>query len=330
MGMDRVFVTRPIPEAGLARLRGVCELSVRDAPLPPAAGELAAGIRGAAGLLCHVTDAVTAEVMQAAGDLRVISNFAVGFNNIDVAAATRLGIAVGNTPGVLTEATADLAMALLLAAARYLRQGIEDVAAGRWRTWEPLGYRGQELTGKTLGVVGLGRIGTALARRCRGGWGMRVLYCNPRPNVTAETELGAGRVDLQRLLRESDFVSLHCPMTEATRGLMGREQFRLMKPSAVFVNTSRGGLVDEAAMTTALAERWIFAAGLDVTEPEPPDAGNPLLRLPNVVLTPHVGSATVAARDRMAELAAENVLAGLGGRPLPHPVNSAGRRQNSA
>jgi len=328
--MDRVFVTRAIPEAGLARLRGVCDLVVRDAPLPPTARELTDGLRGTAALLCHVTDAVTAAVLQSAGALRVISNFAVGFNNIDVEAAARMGIAVGNTPGVLTDATADLALALLLAAARCVRQGIDDVAAGRWRTWEPTGYRGQELTDKTLGIVGLGRIGSAVARRCRGGWRMRVLYCNPRPNRDAERDLGAHRVDLRELLRASDFVSLHCPLTDETRGLMGRQQFRSMKNTAVFVNTARGGLVDEAALTTALAEGWIFAAGLDVTDPEPPDRYDPLLRLPNLVLTPHIGSATIAARDRMAELAAENVLAGLAGRPLPHAVTAGvvrGRRK---
>ncbi|MBX7104129.1 MAG: D-glycerate dehydrogenase [Gemmataceae bacterium] len=318
---DRVFVTRPIPEAGLAELRKVAEVVVRDAPMPPTRDELIAGLRGATGLISLVTDPVDAGVLESAGDLRAVSNFAVGFNNIDVAAATRLGIAVGNTPDVLTDATADCTLMLLLAAARCLRPGLEDVAAGRWRTWEPMGYLGQELAGKTLGIVGLGRIGSAVARRCRGGWGMNILYHNPRPLPDDERELGARFVDLPTLLAESDFVSLHCPATATNRGMIGREQLRRMKPTAVLINAARGSLVDEAALVEACRAGWIFAAGIDVTDPEPPAPESPLLREPNIVVAPHVGSATVVARTAMAARASANVMAALIGQAMPYPVN---------
>ncbi|MFL5329448.1 MAG: 2-hydroxyacid dehydrogenase [Gemmataceae bacterium] len=313
----RVFVTRPIPEAGLTLLRQHFDVTLRDQPLPPSRAELIAGLREVEGLFCLITDTIDAEVLQSAKSLRVVSNMAVGVDNIDVATATRLGIAVGNTPGVLTDATADLTVSLMLAAARCLRSGIEDVAAGRWRTWEPLGYLGQDLSGKTLGIIGLGRIGSAVAHRCAGGWNMRVLYSGPRPKSAAQ----ATYVPLDVLLCESDFISVHCPLTPQTRGLIGREQFRSMKRSAVFVNTARGPIVDQAALAQALHEKWIFAAGIDVTDPEPPNPEDPFLRLPNLVVAPHVGSATFATRDRMATLAAENLIAGLAGKPLPNSVN---------
>src|SRR5205085_3848814 len=221
----KVFVTRRIPEAGLKRLAGH-DVTVWPEALPPSRDELLRRVADCDGLLSLLTERIDGPLLDAAPRLRVVSNFAVGFNNVDVPAATARGVAVGNTPGVLTDATADLAFALLIAAARCLRQGHEHVVAGQWKTWEPLGYLGQDLTGRTLGIVGLGRIGTALAQRCRGGWGMRVLYSNPRRNEDAERELGATFVDLDTLLGESDFVSLHCPPTAETRGLMGRVQFR--------------------------------------------------------------------------------------------------------
>src|SRR3954452_87224 len=235
----RVFVTRRIPDIGLKAIATSCEMEVWPEQLPPSYEHIREKIADCDGLVSLLTDKIDGPLLDAAPKLKVISNFAVGFNNVDVPAATARGIAVGNTPGVLTDATADLAFALLIAAARCLRQGQEHVVAGQWKTWEPLGYLGQDLTGRTLGIVGLGRIGTALARRCRGGWGMKVLYANPRRNEAAERELGATFVDLDTLLGESDFVSLHCPLTAGTRGLMGREQFRKMKRSAVFVNTAR-------------------------------------------------------------------------------------------
>ncbi|MFO0811395.1 MAG: D-glycerate dehydrogenase [Gemmataceae bacterium] len=319
--MPKVFVTRRIPAAGLDRLRAAgCDLDIWPGDMPPPRDEIVRRVADCDGLLCLLTEPIDVTVLAAAPKLKVVSIMAVGYNNIDVKTATARGIVVGNTPGVLTEATADLAVALMLAAARCLRVGHEDIAAGKWRTWEPLGYIGQDLAGKTVGIVGLGRIGAAFAKRCRGGWGMRVLYHNPRPKPDAAAELDATLVDLATLLRESDVVSLHCPLTAYNRGLMGRPQFAAMKKTAVFVNTARGPLVDQTALHEALESGTIFAAGIDVTEPEPPDPADPLLKLPNLVVVPHVGSATVATRDAMATIAAENLIAGLQGKPLPHAV----------
>lgn len=317
----RVFVTRRIPRVGIDRLNEVADVAVWPGDLPPSVADLQTHVAGCHGLLSLLTDPVTAAVMDASPQLRVISNYAVGFNNIDIAAATARDIRVGNTPGVLTEATADIAFALLIAAARCVRVGSEDVAAGRWRTWEPMGYLGQELTGKTLGVIGLGRIGTAMARRCRGGWGMSVVYHNTRRNAAAEAELGATWLPLDELLAVSDFVSLHCPLTAENRCMFGSEQFRKMKRSAVFVNTARGALVDQAALAQALRDGVIFAAGIDVTDPEPPAVDDPLLKLPNLVVVPHIASATFGTREKMAVMAADNIIAGLQGRALPNAVN---------
>src|SRR5262245_4163973 len=210
---NHIYVTRPIPEAGLALLRPHCEIKLHNGPLPPTGDELLAGVRDAEGLLSLLTEPIDAALMESAPSLRVISNMAVGFNNIDIAAATRLGICVGNTPDVLTEATADLAFALLISAARCMRHGMVDVAMGRWKTWEPLGYLGQDLISKTIGIIGLGRIGTAMARRCRGGWNMHVLYHDEHRMEQNEREVGATKVNLETLLTESDFVSLHCALT---------------------------------------------------------------------------------------------------------------------
>jgi glyoxylate reductase len=257
----------------------------------------------------------------------VVSNFAVGFNNIDVAAATSRGVAVGNTPGVLTDATADMAFCLLIGAARRLVEGHHYTLSGAWKTWEPMGHLGQDLAGRTLGVVGMGRIGYALARRCHAGWDMKVLYHDMYPNEKAETELGAHRVDFDTLLRESDFVSIHADLNEQTRGMFGAEAFRKMKRTAVFVNTARGPLVDQKALTEALRARTIFAAGLDVTDPEPPDVTEPLVRLPYVIVAPHIASATVGTRNAMAEICAANLIAGLTGQPLPACVNPDVKRK---
>jgi len=319
----RVFVAREIPEAGLARVRAGCEADVWPGPLPPPREVLLERVAPCEGLLALLTDRVDAELMDAAPRLRVVSNYAVGFDNVDVAAAAARGIAVGNTPEVLTEATADLAFALLLAAARRLAEGDRYARSGRWRTWEPLGHIGQDLVGKTLGIFGMGRIGAALARRCRGGFDMRILYCDARPNETAERELAARRVDFAELLAESDFLSAHASLDASTRRVFDARAFRAMKPTAVFVNTARGGLVDQTALALALRSGQIFAAGLDVTDPEPPAPDDPLLGLPNLVVTPHIASATVASRNAMAEIAAENLLRGLAGERLRCPVDEA-------
>jgi glyoxylate reductase len=270
-----------------------------------------------------LTDRVDENLLDAAPRLKVVSNFAVGFNNVDVPAATARGIAVGNTPGALTDATADLAFALLLAAARRVPESVIDARAGKWKTWEPLGYLGQDLHGKTLGIVGMGRIGYALAKRGHGGWDMNVLYHDEIANAKAEADFGARRVDLPELLRESDFVSVHASLTDSSRGLFGAKQFALMKKTAVFINTARGPLVDQKALVAALKSGTIFAAGLDVTEPEPPDAADELLRLPNCVVAPHIASATFSTRNGMAEICADNLIAGVTGKPLRAWVNPA-------
>ena len=321
MSKPKVFVTRVIPAAGLDRVKEACDATVWDGPVPPPPALLRQKAADCEGLLTLLTDKIDAALMDACPKLRVISNYAVGFNNVDIAAATERGIRVGNTPGVLTDATADMAFALLIAAARSVVAGHAYTLSGKWKTWEPLGHIGQDLAGKTIGVVGMGRIGFALAKRCRGGWGMNVLYNDMHRSEQAEKELGARRVDLDVLLAESDFVSVHANLTEATHGMFDAAHFRRMKRTAVFVNTARGGLVNEKDLYEALKTGVIFAAGLDVTDPEPPRVENPLLTLPNCVVAPHIASATVATRNAMAEIAADNLIAGLEGRKLPHWVN---------
>src|SRR5262245_53766173 len=317
----RVFVTRRIPEAGLPKIRQHCDAEVWPEQLPPPADVLPAKAAGCDGLVSLLTDKIDLALMDAAPRLRVISNYAVGFNNIDVAAATARGIAVGNTPGVLTDATADLAFCLLIAAARRLVESHQYTLAGKWKTWEPLGHLGQDLAGRTLGIVGMGRIGYAMAQRCHGGWGMKILYYDVHKNDKAEQEFGARQVDVDTLLRESDFVSLHTDLNEKTRGMMSTEQFKKMKRTAILINSARGPLVDQKALYEALKSGTIFAAGLDVTDPEPPARDDPLLQLPNVVIAPHIASATVGTRNAMAEICANNLIAGLTGQKLPAWVN---------
>lgn len=327
MSRERVFVTRLIPEAGLEPLRAACDVDVWEEPLPPPHELLIERARGCVGLLTLLCDRVDAELLDACPDLRVVSNLAVGHDNVDVAACVARGIAVGNTPGVLTEATADLAFALLIAAARHVTDAQDSAKRGEWRTWEPRGFVGRDLKHATLGVVGMGRIGQALARRCFGGWGMEVLYCDPQARTGIERELHAERVSLDQLLARSDFVSLHAPLTPETELLIDANALAQMKPTAILVNTARGGLVDQDALFDALTEGRLYAAGLDVTDPEPMVPEDPLLHHPRCVVTPHVGSATSQARDAMAQIAAENLLRGIEGRPLLHPV---GRHAGSA
>ena len=317
----KVFVTRILPEGGLALIKDACDAEIWLDPLPPSADVLFAKLATIDGLVSLLTDKLDAPVLDHAPRLKVISNFAVGFNNIDVPACTARGIAVGNTPGVLTDATADMAFSLLITAARRIVEGHQYTLAGKWKTWEPLGHLGQDLAGRTLGVIGMGRIGAALAQRCRGGWGMKILYCDVYKNAKAEADLAATQVDLQTLLRESDFVSLHTDLNDSTRGMIGAAQFKMMKRSAVLINTARGPLVDQNALADALRNGTIFAAGLDVTDPEPPSMDDPLLTLPNVVIAPHIASATVETRNKMAEICARNLIAGLTGQPLPAWVN---------
>src|SRR6516162_669014 len=234
-----VFVTRRIPDAGLDRIKQHCDAEVWPEPLPPPHDVLLNKVADRDGLVSLLTDRIDAGLLDAAGRLKVVSNYAVGFNNVDVAAATARGVAVGNTPGVLTDATADMTFCLLIAAARRVVEGHQYSRSGKWKTWEPLGHLGQDLAGRTLGIVGMGRIGFALARRCHAGWDMRVLYYDTYRNEKAEQVLGARQVDLDTLLRESDFVSVHTDLNEQTRGLFNTERFGKMKRTAVFVNTAR-------------------------------------------------------------------------------------------
>jgi lactate dehydrogenase-like 2-hydroxyacid dehydrogenase len=251
----------------------------------------------------------------------VVSNFAVGFDNIDVPALNRRRIPAGNTPGVLTETTADLAFALLMAAARRIPESVDYVRAGRWRTWGPMLLMGVDIHGATLGIVGFGRIGREMARRGH-GFGMEILYHDVHAaSPEEEAQLGARRVDMAELLQRSDFVTLHVNLTDETRHLIDADALRAMKPTGVLVNTSRGPVVDPVALEAALRDGEIFAAGLDVTDPEPLPATHPLVSLPNCVVVPHIASASRVTRDRMAEMAAANLLAGVRGERLPTPIN---------
>jgi len=316
-----VFVTRLIPEIGLSKIKQHCDAEIWNDPLPPPHAVLRQKVASCDGLVSLLTDKIDAALLDAAPRLRVVSNYAVGFNNIDVGAATARGIAVGNTPGVLTDATADMAFCLLLSAARRVVEGHQYSLAGKWKTWEPLGHLGQDLAGRTLGIVGMGRIGYALAKRCRAGWDMSVLYHDVYRNDKAEKELGARHVDFDTLLGEADFISLHTDLNDKTRGMIGTEQFKKMKRTAVLVNSARGPLIDQKALVAALKAGTIFAAGLDVTDPEPPVQDDPLLKLSNVVIAPHIASATVGTRNAMAEICANNLIAGLTGASLPAWVN---------
>jgi len=307
--MARCFDTRRIPGPALDRLADAHDVEVWPHRLPPTSEELRAHAAEAEGLLTLLTDAVDEPLLAAAPEVRAISNYAVGTDNVDLEAATRRGIPVGNTPDVLTDATADLAFALLLALARRLAEGEQDVRGGEWITWEPDRALGAEVTGATLGIVGFGRIGRAVARRAE-GFGMEVLH-------TARS----GGTPLEELLERADFLTLHCPLTEDTRHLIGDGAFARMKPTARLVNTARGPIVDPAALERALHEGTIAGAALDVTDPEPLAADHPLLRAPNLLVVPHIGSATVRTRHRMTEIAVANLLAGLAGEPMPHQAN---------
>jgi lactate dehydrogenase-like 2-hydroxyacid dehydrogenase len=318
----RVFVARRIPREGLDLVAAACDLDLWPDELPPSRDELLRRVAGMDGILTLLTDRVDDELLDAAGPgLRVVSNYAVGFDNVDVAACTRRGIPVGNTPGVLTETTADLAWTLLMAAARRVVEGADYVRAGRWKTWGPLLLLGPDVHGTTLGIVGFGRIGQAMARRAS-GFGMRTLYHDPaRADEAVERELRATWVPLDQLLAESDFVTLHVSLSAETRGLVSAAALARMKPTAILVNTSRGPVVDTDALVTALRDGVIAGAALDVTDPEPLPADHPLVGLPSCLVVPHIASASRATRGKMAEMAARNLLAGLRGQRLPTPVN---------
>lgn len=319
-GSWKVAATRQIPEAGLALLRERAELRVWEDDLPPTPDELIDLLSGCDGAITLLTDRIDGEVLDRLPSLRVISNFAVGFDNVDVPAATARGVLVCNTPGVLTAATADHTWALLLAAARRIPESIDYVREGRWQTWGPLLLLGREVSGATIGIVGLGRIGKEVARRAR-GFDMRILAVDPYPDAAFATEHGVEYATLDTLLQEADFVTLHVTLTPETHHTIGAPQLARMKSTAILVNASRGPVVDTDALVAALRDREIFAAALDVTDPEPLPADHPLVLMDNCIVVPHTASATVQTRDRMAQLAARNLLAGLAGEPPPAGVN---------
>ncbi len=318
MTHPKIFVTRLIPDLGLDLLRQhFPTLEIWTHNLPLTREQLLEKVRGVDGLLCLLTERIDAELMDAIGSqVKVISSMSVGVDHIDLAEATRRGIPIGNTPGVLTDATADQAFALLLAAARRISEAERYVRAGKWVTWTPSLLLGTDLAGATLGIVGFGRIGQAVAKRAQ-GFDLRVIYHDP----TAEPAYGAQPVDLDTLLHESDFISIHVPLTQNTRHLVNADFLSKMKPNAVLVNTARGGVLDQAALYNALKSNQIFAAALDVTDPEPLPMDSPLLQLENCLIVPHLGSASKRTRDQMSLLAARNLIAGLNGERLPHCAN---------
>lgn len=317
----RIFATRSLPGPAFERLGAETDLQVWQEAAPPAPEQLREACTAAEGLLCILTDRVDEALYEAAPRLRVVSSCSVGVDHVDMERATKRGIPVGHTPGVLTETTADLAFALLLAAARRVAEADRFVREGRWRAelgWQPDLLLGRDLYGACLGIVGLGAIGRAVARRAA-GFGMRVLGWNRTPRDVS----GVEAVPLAELLRRADFVSVHVALSSETRGLLGAVELGRMRPGAVLVNTARGGVVDESALEEALRSGRLAAAGLDVFAEEPLPSSSGLLRLPNVVFTPHIGSASIATRERMTALAVENLLAGLRGEPLPRCANPA-------
>jgi glyoxylate reductase len=320
MPKPKVFVTRDIPEKGFELIKDFCDVDLWTGDLPPGPDALLQHVHGVDGLLCLLTDKIDAEVMDSAGpQLKVISNFAVGFDNIDIHAATARKIPVGNTPDVLTDATADFAFALMLSVGRRLMEGERYVRDGQWKTWHPMHLLGIEMKGATLGLVGFGRIAKAVAHRAM-GFDMRVIYYDPTETET-HSDLKATSVGFEMLLKESDIISLHTPLTAETHHLIDSKALSKMKPSAVLINTARGPIVDPEALYVALKNNRIFGAGLDVTEPEPLPPDSPLLTLDNILIMPHMGSASITARDNMSWLAAKNLIAGVKGERLPNCVN---------
>ena len=321
MAKPRVYITRPLPQPAMRILEGAVEYRLWDREDEPVAREsLLREVVDVDGVICLITEKMDAEVIDRMRRSTVIAQVAVGIDNIDVAAATRRGIFVTNTPGVLTETTADMGWAILMATARRVVEGDKFTRSGRWKTWELMGFTGQDVHGATLGIIGLGRIGAAIARRAR-GFAMTILYHNRRRADALEAEVGARYVSLDDLLRQSDFVMVSCALTADTRHLIGERELGLMKPTAVLVNIARGPIVDQRALYRALVDRKIWAAGLDVFEAEPVPMDEPLLKLDNVVVPPHLGSASTATRIKMATMAAQNCLAGVSGRVPPNVVN---------
>jgi glyoxylate reductase len=306
-----VYITRKIQDKAIEKLSLMCNLSMwKEEDIPVPQDEFAKQAAKADGIISLLSDKVDKGLIAQAKQLKVISNLAVGYNNIDIDAATDRKIIVTNTPDVLTESTADLTFALLMAAARRLMEASDYLRQGHWKTWSPQLLTGMDIYGSTMGIIGLGRIGEALARR-GAGFGMRILYHNRSRKPEAEANLGLTYVEMETLLKESDFVCIMTPYTPQTHNLIGAAELTLMKNTAVLVNTARGGIVNEEALYQALVNKTIWAAGLDVFESEPISTGHPLLTLPNVVALPHIGSASITTRQKMIEVAVDNLIRGL-------------------
>lgn len=317
----KVYITRRIPDSVLKKISESCDVEMwQEEEMPVPREVLESKIADIDGLFCLLTETVDEALLDRAKKCKVISNMAVGYNNINVDAASRKGIMVTNTPGVLTETTADLTFALLMATARRIVEAADFLRQGEWKTWSPMLLTGQDVFGATIGIVGLGRIGEALARRAK-GFDMRILYYNRSRKEEAEQALGMEHVELDRLLKESDFVCIMVPYTPDTINLIGERELSLMKDTAILINTARGGIVDEEALYQALKNQTIWAAGLDVFKEEPVKPDHPLLTLTNVVTLPHIGSASVRTRTLMAELAAANLVQGVTGQTPIHLVN---------
>jgi glyoxylate reductase len=317
----KVFLTRQLPEVDLSSLYEIADVEIWQERQPPSDRILLEKVRQVDGLLCLLTDRVDEGLIQSAINLKVISQMAVGYDNIDVKAATAKKIPVGNTPGVLTDATADLTFALLMAAARRIVEADKFVRSQQWQTWEPTLLLGADFVGSTLGIIGFGRIGRAVARRAKGFDLNIIYYSKHRCDRAVEEATGSKYVDLNILLQQADFISLHTPLSEETRNLIDAKELALMKRSAVLVNTARGEIVNPDALYLALSSQQIAAAALDVTYVEPIPSDSPLLNLDNIIITPHIGSASLKTRTKMAKMAVENLIAGLIGKELPNCVN---------
>lgn len=316
----KIFVTRKIPEPGLELLRKEFDVEVNPYDRVLSKEEIIKGLQGKDGLLCLLTDPIDEDIINSEPKLKMIANYAVGYDNVDIRAATERGIPVSNTPGVLTDTTAEMTWALLFSVARHIVKGDKFTRSGRFKGWVPMLMLGQDVSNKTLGIIGAGRIGTAFALKSK-GFNMNVLYVDNRINETLENELGAKKVDLPFLLKESDFISLHVSLDTSTYHMMSEKELKRMKKNAVLINTSRGAVIDEQALVKALKEKWIFGAGLDVYEHEP-EISDELKKLDNIILQPHSASATIETRTNMAIMAAENMIAGLKGEIPPNCVNT--------
>ncbi|TAH20995.1 MAG: D-glycerate dehydrogenase [Cytophagales bacterium] len=320
--MEKVFISRRIPNRAIETLKSAgLEVKVWGSAIPPTQEELAEHTALADALICMLSDNINKDFLLKNKHLKVITNYAVGFNNIDIGAATELGIPIGNTPDVLSEATADHAFTLMLAVARKILDSNRSIGEGKWKNWEPMGFLGQDLRGRTLGIVGMGRIGQEFSRLCHQAFGMKILYFSNTAKPEIDKKFGAKKVDFDELLAQSDVISVHTSLNEGTKGIFDKKAFRQMKKSAIFINTARGEIHQEADLIEALSAGEIWGAGLDVSNPEPMSSESPLLTLPNAIVTPHIASATIDTRANMAFIAAQNVIKGLKNEKLLGFVN---------